>query len=284
VYKINKNIVEDVDRLNGYDETATDENGLIWLPYNFTDPGFDGEFGTEDDNAGMTVYGLRDDRPVPTWGGINPPEAKRTYWAGILTFDKRMSNNWMLKGSVMYSAFKGNTQADYSATEGASSMFDNPTRMINSYGRLGFDRPFQFRLMGSWILPYEIILSGYFQHRSGSAWTPTLDRVYFPSSLDVQQSYMWVYTEERGSRRNKPFTTIDLRLEKAISITGYSRLNLFMDIFNLAGRSGYNLYENPDGRLWYYRDPAEFTYDTLYGTVSSVYGVRSIRLGARFSF
>jgi hypothetical protein len=284
VYKINKNIVEDIDLNNGYDETATDENGLIWLPYNFTDPGFDGEFGTEDDNAGMTVYGLRDDRPIPTWGGINPPEAKRTYWAGILTFDKRMSNNWMLKGSILYSAFKGNTSAAYGATEGGSSMFDSPTRMINSYGRLGFDRPFQFRLMGSWILPYEIILSGYFQHRSGSAWTPTLNRVYFPSSLDVQESYVWVNTEELGSRRNKPFTTIDLRLEKAISITGYSRLNLFVDIFNLAGRSGYNLYENPDGRLWYYRDPPEFTYDTLYGTVSSVYGVRSIRLGARFSF
>lgn len=283
VYKINQNIVEDVDVNNGYDPSATDENGLIWLPYEVVDPGMDGEFDTDDDKP-LTVYGLRDDRPVPTWGGINPEEAERKYWAAILTFDKRMSNRWQLKGSIMYSSFKGNTSAAYGATEGGSTMFDDPNEMINSYGRLSFDRPLQIRIMGSFILPYQIIFSAYFQHRDGSAWTRTFDRVYFPSSLDVQASYTNVNAEERGSRRNKPYTNFDLRLEKVFDLSNYGRVNLFLDIFNVGGRSGVNIYENPDGRLWYYRDPPEYTLDTLYGTPSSVYGVRSFRLGVRYSF
>jgi len=283
VYKINKNIVESVDRNNGYDPSATDENGLIWIPYEVVDPGIDSVFGTDDD-APLTVYGLRDDRPVAEMYGTNPPEAERKYWAVIGTFSKRMSNNWQLEGSVMYSKFRGNTDPGYSATEGQSDMFDTPTENINSYGNMQFDRPWQVKLMSSVILPGDWILSGYFQHRSGSAWTRTHARVYFPSSLNVQESYVWVRAEERGSRRNQPFTNMDLRLEKTLSFSEHLKLNLYVDVFNLFGRSGVNAYGNPNGRLYYYREPPEYQLDSLYGSVSSVYGVRSIRIGARFSF
>lgn len=283
VYKINKNIVEDVDMQNGYDPYATDENGLIWIPYDVVDPGFDGEFGTDDD-APLTVYGLREDRPEPEFEGINPPEAKREYWAIIGTFSKRMTNNWQLEGSVLYSSFKGNATADYSATEGESSMFDTPNYMINSYGRLTFDRPWQIRLMSSVILPGEWILSGYFQHRSGSAWDRDLERVYFPSSLDVQQSYVYIRAEERGARRNSPYTNMDLRVEKAFHFTENLKLNIYLDVFNLFGRSGSDIYQNPNGRLWYYKDPPEYTFHSLYGTIENIYGSRSVRLGFRFSF
>ncbi len=283
VYKINKNIVEDIDINNGYDPSATDENGLIWLPYDVVDPGMDGEFGTGDDSP-LTVYGLREDRPEPSWRGTNPSDAKREYWAIIGTLSKRMRNNWQLEGSILYSSFKGNATPDYSATEGQSSMFDDPNDMINGYGRLAFDRPWQIRLMSSVILPYEFIASAYFQHRSGSAWTRAIDRVYFPSALDVQQSYVYVLAEERGSRRNPPYTNMDLRLEKAFNFTDTLKLNIFLDVFNVFGRSGVNIYGNTGGRLRYYRTPPEYTYDAQYGDISSVYGVRSIRLGLRFNF
>jgi len=283
VYKINKNLVEDIDINNGYDPAATDENGLIWLPFSFTDPGWDQEIGTDDDQQ-LTVYGLRDDRPEPTWQGINPPEAERKYWATILTFDKRMSNNWQLKGSIMYSRFKGNTDPGYSATEGGSSMFDDPNVMVNSYGAVSYDRPLQIRLMASVILPYDIILSSYFQHRSGSAWGRTFSRVYFPDSFDVQDSYVGVNAEPDGTRRNPPYTNIDLRLEKAFNFGDFARLNVYVDIFNLAGRSGVNINQNT--ALWYRgdRDPVEWYPDTTYADITSIYGVRSIRIGARFSF
>jgi hypothetical protein len=285
IYKINKNIVEDIDVNNGYDPALTDENGPVWIPYTFTDPGWDLELGTSDDQQ-LTVYNLREDRPVPTWGGANPPEAERKYWATILTFDKRMTNNWQLKGSIMYSRFKGNTSPEYGATEGSSSMFDDPNVMINSYGSVAFDRPFQVRIMGTYVLPYDIILSAYIQHRSGTAWGRSFSRVYFSDEVadQGQDSYVSVWAEPDGTRRNPAYTNIDLRMEKAFHFGERWNLNVYMDIFNLGGRGGVNV--NQDHNLYYRgdRDPVEWYPSTTHGLITSVYGVRSIRLGARFSF
>jgi len=283
IRKDNRNIVEDVDQFNGYDPNETDEDGLIWIPYEFVDPGLDGEFGTTDDQE-MTVYGLREDRPIPEKFGTNPPEAKRQYYAGILTLSKRMSNNWQFEGSILYSSFKGNVSAQYYETEGESFAFDTPNEQINSYGRLYFDRPLQIRLMASAILPLDFIFSAYFQHLSGSNWTRTIERVYLPPDLGVQQSFVWVRAEERGANRIQSYTNLDLRLEKSFRFGDNTSLNLLVDIFNLLGQNGVNYYENPNGRLRYYQNPPEYQTDPLFGTASNVYGVRSFRLGVRFSF
>ena len=284
VYKVNKNIVEDVDINNGYDPNAVDEQGrLIWLPYDFIDPGWDGEWGTDDDQN-MTVYGLASYAKTRTFFGSNPPEAKRQYTAVILTFDKRMSNRWQLKGSIMYSAFKGNIFAGYGDTEGEEANFDNPNEMINAYGRIPFDRPLQVKLMGTIMLPYDFVLTGYLQYRSGSAWRRTLSRVYFPSSIDTQDDYAWVAPETYGTRRNRPYTMMDMRLEKSFSFGDYGKLSLYLDAFNLGGRSGVNVSQNPNPYIYPYRDPPEIELDTDYGLVTSAYGIRSFRIGARFTF
>jgi hypothetical protein len=233
----------------------------------------------------MTVYGLAEYAPTRTYEGANPPEAKREYTALILTFNKRMSNRWQLQGSVLYSAFKGNCDPGYSATEGESGMFDNPNAMINSYGRIAFDRPWQVKLMGSIILPYDIIFTGYFQHRSGSAWGRTLSRVYFPSSIDTQDSYASsIWAEPDGTRRNPPYTMFDMRLEKTFNISDFGKLGFIIDVFNLFGRSGYNVTGNPNPYIWPYRDPPEIDLSSTYGDLTSAYGVRSIRFGVRFTF
>lgn len=283
IYKDNRNIVEDIDKNNGYDPTATDEEGRIWIPYEFTDPGMDGKFGTSDDQN-LTVYGLREDRPAPEKIGTNPPETERRYYAGILTMSKRMTNNWQLDGSILYSVYKGNISAQYMAAEGRDPAFDSPNDQIYSYGRLYFDRPLQIKLMSTFILPYDFILSAYFQHRSGSTWTRTLERIYFPDDLNVKESYVWVRTEERGSNRNAAYTNMDLRLEKSFGLSASTNLSFYLDIFNVFGSKGILINDNPNGRLNYSADPPEYTLDPLYGSVSSVCGVRSFRVGLRFCF
>ena len=281
--KWTRNIVEDIDMNNGYDPNARDDKGLIWLPYEVVDPGWDGVFGTDDDQT-ITIYGLREDRPVPSWMGTNPPEAKRDYKALIITFDKRMSNNWQLKGSIVYSSFKGNAEATYDPTEGESGMFDNPNVMINSYGPLWFDRPLQIKLMGTYVLPYGFIVSAYFQHMSGTPWERSLSRVYFPDDAPVQQSYVSINAEPPGSRRNPPMTNLDIRVEKNFSLKDYGKLSVYVDIFNVGGRSRVYMNQDPNGWLWYFDTPPRYELDDTYGLINSVSGVRSIRLGLRWSF
>jgi hypothetical protein len=290
IYKENKNIVEDVDKYNGYDPDHIDEaTGLpSWIPYNFTDPGWDGEWGTEDDHP-MTVYGLASYAPTRTYEGVNPPEAKRTYTALVLSFDKRMSNRWQLNGSLVFSAFRGNTDPGYSATEGESTMFDNPNVMINSYGRMSFDRPFQLKVVGSVILPYDIIFTAYLQARSGSPWGRDISRVYFPDTIDTQDSYVGVSAEKNGSRRDAPYTMLDIRVEKSFAIGDVGKLGVYVDAFNIMGRSGYSITANPSPYIhppegW---APADVEYEDpspSVGDVTSCYGVRWFRLGVKFSF
>lgn len=282
VYKLNKNIVDDVDKNNGYDPNAVDSEGRpIWLPYDFVDPGWDGKWGTSDDQN-MTVYGLASYAPTRTYQGVNPPEAKREYTAAILTFEKRMSNRWQLQGSILYSAFKGNSDPGYSDTEGEATMFDNPNQMINAYGRTSFDRPLQIKLMGSVMLPYDIVLTGYFQHRSGTPWRRTIERVYFPDDLDTQDSYTWVAAETLGSRRNTTYTMLDMRLEKAFGFGKYGKLSLYIDAFNVMGRGGYNVNQNPAPYIW--PDEQEYEISSTYGLITSCYGTRSFRFGAKYTF
>jgi hypothetical protein len=284
VWKQNKNIVEDIDLNNGYDinkKLATGES--VWVPFSFTDPGWDGVWGTGDDQQ-LTVYGLNSKAPVPTWFGANPPEAKRKYWGVIMTFDKRMSNKWQLKGSIVYSSFKGNAAATYSETEGESGMFDNPNTLVNGYGALWFDRPLQVKIMGTYILPYDFILSANFVHQSGSPWGRTLARVYFPAGFNAQSTYVAVNAEEPGAKRNRSYTNIDMRLEKAFALSTAAKINIYVDIFNLAGYSGVNVNDNPAPYLRFDRTPWAYELSSTYRNITSIYGVRSIRLGARLTF
>ncbi len=278
------NWVEDTDLINGYDATATDADGLIWIPYTFTDPGWDQELGTGDDNE-LTVYGLRNGRPsYESMISINPPEAERKYKALVFTFDKRMSNNWMLQGSVLYSSFKGNALPTSSGSMSETSIFDNPNSMVNSYGSLPYEHPWQVKIMGSYILPMDFVISWYFQHRSGAPWARTFNRIYFPDSLGVQDSYASVAAEPMGTRRTESYTMMDLRLEKGFNFGNVGDLRLYVDIFNLGGRSGLNLNENQN--VWYRGDrtPVEWYNDSNYGRINSAYGVRSIHFGLKFTF
>ena len=285
IYKVNKNITEDIDINNGYDPNAKDDQGRpIWLPYTVTDPGWDEEFGTDDDQE-LTVYALASYAPTPTWVGTTPPELKREYMAGVLTFDKRMSNGWQLKGSIIYSAFKGNAAPTYGATEGENTLLDNPNTMINYYGRVDYDHPLQIKLMGTVMLPYNFIVTAYFRHRSGDPWARTLDRVYFPSDIDTNWSYAsGILTEPVGTQRTSPYTMLDMRLEKSFSFGNYGKLSFYVDIFNIGGRKTISVTQNPNGRLWFYRDPPEYSLYSNYGRINSISGVRSIRLGFRWSF
>jgi len=286
VWKVNKNIVEDFDEVNGYDVNATDSVGPIWLPFTFTDPGWDAKFGTADDQT-MTAYGLRSNRPAANMMGGNPPEAKREYWAAILSFDKKMSNNWQIKGSILYSSFKGNCDPGYSATEGESNMFNDPNTLINAYGAMSYDRPLQIKIMGTYILPKDFIISAYFQFRSGSPWGRTLARVYFPANYmgyGTANPYYAVNAESPGTLRGPNYTNLDLRVEKSFKLGRFGKMNIYMDIFNVAGRGGLNVNQDPAAYVRYDQTPVAYTLSTTYAQITSIYGVRSIRFGARFGF
>lgn len=285
IYKQNKNITEDVDAVNGYDPNKKDDQGRpIWLPYSFIDPGWDGKWGTSDDRQ-LTVYGLASYAPTPYFLGSNPSGCKREYIAGVLTFDKRMSNRWQLSGSVIYSAFKGTANHDYGGAEGETVLYDNPNSLINADGRIRYDRPLNIKILGTYILPFDIAVSAYFNYRSGAPWARTLERVYFPPGFGARTSYVGsILAEPSGTRRTPPETSLDMRIEKSFNFENLGKLSLYLDIFNLGGSSAVSTTQNPNIRVYFYETPPRYTLDPNYGRINSITGVRSMRFGLRWSF
>jgi hypothetical protein len=287
IYRIDKNIIDSFDANNGYDVNAQDSKGPIWIPFNFTDPGTDGVVGTGDDQS-LTVYGLRKDRPAPSYVIGNIPEARRKYMAAVLSFDKRLADNWELKGSLTYSSYKGNIGAGYTDTNYLNPASNDPNTLLNAYGPLFFDRPWQFKLMGTYILPWDIIVGAYFQAYSGIPWNRTLARVYFPLDFaaafgGVQTPYAAVNAELPGSHRYQAYVNLDLHLEKAFAFSGM-KLAVIADIFNLLGRKGQILYTDSAATLHFDATPATYSPAANYGQVASLYGVRAVRMGLRLGF
>jgi len=216
---------------------------------------------------------------------INQSLFKQEYTGLVLQANKRMSNNWQLNGSVLYSSFKGNVEATYVPTEGESSAFNSPNSLVNAYGPLYFDRPLQIKVMGTYILPFNILLSAYVQHYSGIPWGRTISRVYFPADFPaVQQTYVLLNAEAPGSQRRASFTNLDLRLEKGFPLRGRARLEFYLDIFNVGGRSGVLVDNDPSPRLRFDQTPVVYEASPTYGHMLSVYGIRSFRLGVRWVF
>ncbi|MEM2947477.1 MAG: hypothetical protein QXN96_04460, partial [Candidatus Bathyarchaeia archaeon] len=122
--------------------------------------------------------------------------------------------------------------------------------------------------------------------RSGSPWNRTIARVYFPADFaaQVQQAYVSVNAETPGTRRGAPYTMLDMRIEKSFKVGDLGKLGVYVDIFNLAGRNGVSVNQNPDPYLRFDKTPWAYEPSTVYGLITSCYGVRSFRLGMRFSF
>ena len=297
IYKNKKNLFEDVNDYELGKEEAWKgyrPDSPYWEKFEFLDPGDDGEFNTADDITSY-CYAELADAPDTHYFLTNVVGSYRKYTGLQFIFNKRMSNNWQLLGSVVWSKAWGNLGGRYNASYGASGGFDTPNNWIYSDGRLDYDRPIVIKLQSTVILPYEFVLSGYFNHSSGPLYQfstltsfqrtvdvtiPEDDRYKFPG-----HEYRLVPTEENGLRRGAPITTLDMRLEKRVRFGDSFSIGAYLDVLNLLGRSGYIIDSNPGGYLDY-SDPDNPTFERYgtYGNIEEAYGTRVYKVSLRFTF
>jgi len=164
----------------------------------------------------------------------------------------------------------------------------HPNSFVFSDGRLAQDRPLNIKIQSTVILPWDIIFSTYFNHRSGSPWARSVT-VYLPDD----PSYKWdgdvyaVATEEIGTRRFPSLTTLDIRIEKRFRVGRGFFVGGYIDILNALGRSGYGISSNPGGYIDYsagWDQPPAFERYSTYGDVTSAYGKRTFKFSLRFTF
>jgi hypothetical protein len=288
-YKHKQNVFDDVNDYGlGKDEAwkGYREDSPFFERIDFIDPGDDGEFGTEDDKAAY-VYEELADVPMWHWYVTNVKESYRKYWAFNFIINKRMSNNWQLLAAVVYSKAWGNIGGGYGSTWGGSGSYDSPNSFIFSDGRLDYDRPWNIKIQSTAILPYDFIVSAYFNHLSGPPRARSLT-VYTPEDpryFDGGGNPWYIRSEPNGTRRYPPKTILDLRLEKRFRIRESITIGAYLDIMNAFGRSGYSIGSNPGGYLDYW-DPDNPVFERYgsYGSFTDAYGTRIFKVSLRLTF
>ena len=243
------------------------------------DAGRDGVLGTADDST-FSFYNRTSTALNRTYF-TNDGSYRQTYKGLEITATKRMSNRWQMVAGYTFAR---------SRVKGFSVNTD-PNNLINVEGPLagqntGFngqigDRPHQFKLSGTYILPFYDI--GFAANLNSQSGIPITRQVVVAKTVGGNST---VNVEPLGSYRLPRRTAGDVRvfktqnfgprsLEVSVDFNNVTNVNTYWDARTLSGTINLRQNGDPTG-----------TINTLpqFGSPSQVYGPRNIRFNVAFRF
>jgi hypothetical protein len=195
------------------------------------DPGPDGVLGSGDDTgSSFTFYeypaALRG-RNFEQFTRINDPEATQTYKGIDIAFDKNLRNGWMFSTSMSATRthnpyLNALTVNEFNTTSRAAN--DDPNAEINTANETW---EWLFRATGSYLLPWDISVSGVVESRSGVPWAR---QVVFQSAV---LGAITMNVEPIGTQRLPSTTVMDMRIEKALRLPRGHSARLQFNLYNL---------------------------------------------------
>ena len=109
----------------------------------------------------------------------------------------------------------------------ANGFYDNPNNLINAEGAKPFwDRPHQFKVVGSYQLPKEFRLSGVLRAQSGAPYARTF------TVGGLNQGTVTILAEKNGESRLESVATFDLTFGKTFR-TGRTTIMPELAMFNI---------------------------------------------------
>jgi outer membrane receptor protein involved in Fe transport len=216
--------------------------------------------------APLTIY----NQAPSTLGGqrnvlVNSPLLDNTYDGVEIAVQRRFSGGASLLAGYHYGKARGSI-----LTSGASTSRDlnDPNNFIDHIGAIGNDEPHQFKLSGSYELPWKVLASGVILAYSGHPRQQTLvvDRTMVPG---LTRSSQTVPLQRNDVERYESIALVDLRFGRSFS-AGRLRFQPFIDIYNLT---------NANTVL------AEVTtFGSSLGRVSATINPRILKFGAKVEF
>jgi hypothetical protein len=208
-----------------------------------------------------------------------------------LVIRKRMSNNWQLMGSVVYSKTTGNLGVGSLYSTPFSNAANSPNYFVNlaQDSPMDYDVPLTINLMGTYCFPYEFYLSFYYSYLRGYIWARDVTVTASSEWAAANEAFVLptqIYTEPYGTRRYDSYSNLNLRLEKDFR-TGIGRIKAALDVFNTLG-ARYHLYDLNDGGSWIPsgedNTEGERILNPSYGQGVNLKGVREFRLSLGYYF
>jgi len=160
---------------------------------------------------------------------MNRPEYKQKYRGLIISLQKRLSHNWQLSSSFVWSKANGVSTLGAIA-QGTRNGVQSPNDLINNNwsSLLQGDRTYMFKLQGTYFLPIDFSVSANFIAQTGKP----IARMIPVDGMD--QGAFSIMAEPRGSNhRLDPMYIFDFRLEKKFDLGPRAGIRIAADAFNL---------------------------------------------------
>ena len=222
---------------------------LYTVPFTFVDPGADNLAGTGDEQTFNTF-----DRPAAAGSDrvyTNPEDNNDDFHTVEVALNRRFSGRWMLLTSFGYT-WRYQGTANYRP---ADRLFvdDNGQEQTTLYN---------YKVIGRYMLPWDIGLSGSWKLQSGVQWGRTVS-VRFPGD-----GTRTVRVEPSNANRAPTVSILDFRVDKSFRMRG-TRLTAMLDVFNTAN----------------YGTVTAFRQTTVnYQEVTGILDPRVVRFGVKFAF
>ncbi len=183
----------------------------------------------------ISVWSQTDANP-DNWLYSNSTWGKRRHNFFIVNLRKRQSSNWSLSSSFVFQDSQGNDDNTTGPVGYNWGQDTNPNYIDNPlmWGKLTFDRTYQFKLLGTYQLPFDFNISGDLHVLSGLAWEPEVS--FQLTGLNGGQLNSLII-EKRGSRRMPWTWFLNCRLAKEFRLSKGSILELMADVFNVFNRA-----------------------------------------------
>ena len=202
----------------------------------------------------------------------------RKYEGVQFDFAKRFSNRWQLIASYVLSRATGTRDNTFGTDIGWGANPSDPNNYINTAGNLTHDQTHMIKIQGTYVLPLDISLSGYFRAITGNSWTSRV------RTGGYNQGRITFLTEPRGANHYPMQKILDLRLEKVFTLARKYRLGLMVDVFNVFNDDTITSWGTRIGLDWFPQGNPSYTPSTdghrLYGIVRP----RQARVGIRLIF
>ncbi len=206
-----------------HNQIATVELGIpfsYYSPMTVPDPGRDGIAGTADDRQ-LSVWNENTPALSSVTGTGNDDRVSQRFQGVEVTVTKRFSNRWTLLGGYTWSR----TLVD-------TTSVTSPNSFVNNQGKAAIDRAHNFKLTGSYLLPWDIQFGANFRALSGQPYT----RTYSVPGLVQNTAGVSVNAEPRGSATLPWLTTLDLRLGKVLRFTE-NVIEVSVDAYNVTNNN-----------------------------------------------
>ena len=147
--------------------------------------------------------------------------------------NKRFGGRGSIMGGYAYGSRRGSI---FSGAPSTADLNDANNVLIFPEGAVDFDQPHRVKFTSNVRLPWDIYFGAFFQYHTGmpKVRTLTVTRALVPTLTRATQT---VRLEETGATRYDDIILLDVRFSKRFTFDQRLKIELFLDLYNVANRT-----------------------------------------------